>query len=83
MLVKSNAVDIIVIDSVRHWCHGPRSKANRRFAHGFAGALDEPGTPHSQSDDFADPDVHDLHQPDSPEDRRHVRQPETTPAVWR
>ena len=48
---------------------------DRRYARRPAGPAHEPGAAHPQPDHRQDQDLHDLHQPDSPEDRRHVRQP--------
>ncbi len=54
-------------------------RRNGRFARRPASPADEPG--HAQADrrDLQEQDLRDLHQPDSREDRRHVRQPGNDP----
>ena len=76
MLVKSNAVDIIVIDSVAALV--PRAEVEGEIGDSHVGLQ---ARLMSQALRILNPtiakhqDLHDLHQPDSPEDRRHVRQP--------
>ena len=84
MLVKSNAVDIIVIDSVAALVPQPEVEGrDRRYSRRLAGPPHEPGHAHLDADHFQEQDVHDVHQPDSPEDRRHVRQSrKRPPAAW-
>ena len=76
MLVKSNAVDIIVIDSVAALV--PQAEVEGEIGDSHVGLQ---ARLMSQALRILNPtiartqDVHDLHQPDPPEDRRHVRQP--------
>ena len=78
MLIKSNAVDIIVIDSVAALVPEERDSGERDRRHEGrpAGPADEPGAAHPEPDDQQEPDVPGVHQPDPPEDRRDVRRPE-------
>jgi len=73
-LVRSGALDVIVIDSVAALVPAPRSKARWGFADGTPGAAHVAG--HAQTDrrDQQIPHVGRLHQPDPHEDRRDVRQ---------
>ena len=76
MLVLSNAVDIIVIDSVaalvpRAEIEGEIGDSSRRPA----GPPDEPGPAQADRRGLAVEVRADLHQPDPREDRRDVRQP--------
>jgi recombination protein RecA len=76
MLVRSGAID----------CHrgrlgrgpgaqGRARRRNGRRAHGRAGPPDEPGAAQADRRGGQEPDVPHLHQPNSHEDRRDVRQP--------
>ncbi len=80
MLVKTNAVDVIVIDSVAALVpqEGTRRR-NRRLARRPAGPADEPVAPQAHRRHRQEQHVRDLHQPDPREDRRHVRQPRNDP----
>ena len=76
MLIKSNAVDIIVVDSVaalvpQKELDGEMGDSHRRRA----GPADEPGDAEADRGDRQEQDDRDLHQPDPGEDRRDVRQP--------
>ena len=76
MLVKSNAVDIIVIDSVAALV--PKNEAENEIGEpsmGQQARLMSQALRILNADHRQDADVHHLHQPDPPEDRRHVRQP--------
>ena len=76
MLISSNAVDIIVIDSVAALVpRGRGGRRDRRLARRPAGPAHEPGAAHAQPEDLQDAHEHDLHQPDPPEGRRLLRQP--------
>ena len=78
MLIKSNAVDIIVIDSVAALV--PKNEIQDSEIGdtkvGLQARLMSQALRILNPHDQQDPDVHDLHQPDPPEDRRDVRQPE-------
>ena len=70
MLVKSNAVDIIVIDSVAALV--PKNELNNEIGDAVVGVqarLMSQALRDAQPDDQQDADLHGLHQPDPPEDR--------------
>ena len=75
MLIKSNAVDLIVIDSVAALV--PRAEIEGEIGDAHVGIQ---ARLMSQALRILNPTIartqhlHDLHQPDSPEDRRDVRQ---------
>ena len=86
MLIKSNAVDLIVIDSVAALV--PKNEIQNNEIgdadDGHAGPAHEPGAAGAQPDAQQEPHVHDLHQPDPPEDRRACTATRTRPpAGWR
>ena len=69
-LVRSNAVDVIVIDSVAALT--PKAEiegGHGRLAHGTAGATHEPGAPKTHRDHFENKNDRHLHQSDATEDR--------------
>jgi recombination protein RecA len=76
MLVRSNAVDVIVVDSVAALV--PRAEIEGEMgdhARGSAGPSDEPGAAQNDRQHQERQLPGDLHQPDPHEDRRDVRQP--------
>ena len=77
MLVRSNAVDVIVIDSVAALTPQGRDRGrDGRRARRPAGAPHEPGAAQADRRRSRKSRTHGhLHQPDPHEDRRHVRQP--------
>ena len=79
MLIRSNAVDVVVIDSVAALVPRPRSRARWATARRPAGPADEPGAAQAHRRHQPQQDGADLHQPDPREDRRHVRQPGDDP----
>ena len=80
MLVLSNAVDIIVIDSVAALVPRAEIEGEIGDSHvGVAGAADEPGPAEADRRGVAVEVRADLHQPDPREDRRDVRQPRDDP----
>ena len=75
MLIKSNAVDVIVIDSVAALVPAEGAGGrDRRYARRPPGPADEPVAPQAHRRDLQEQDRGDLHQPDPREDRRDVRQ---------
>ncbi len=74
-LVRSGAIDILVIDSVAALVPRAEIEGEMGDSHGPAGPPDEPGA--AQAHRLHLQVAHDrhLHQPDPHEDRRHVRQP--------
>ena len=76
MLVRSGAVDVIVIDSVAALV--PRAELEGEMGDSPcrpAGPADEPGAAQAHRLDLQVQHAGDLHQPDPHEDRRDVRQP--------
>ncbi len=74
-LVRSGAIDVLVIDSVAAFDAARRTRRrNGRQPAGPASAPDEPGFAQADGLDQQIQDAGDLHQPDTHEDRRHVRQ---------
>ena len=75
MLIRSGAVDIIIIDSVAALV--PRAEiegGDGRFTYGAPGAADEPGVEKACRHHKQEQDLHDLHQPDQDENWGHVRE---------
>ena len=76
MLVRSSAVDVIVIDSVAALTPKCRNRRrDGRHAHGLAGPPDVAGAAQAHRQHQALEHHGHLHQPDPHEDRRDVRQP--------
>ena len=75
LLVRSNAVDVVVVDSVAALIPRPRSRARWATATGAAGQADEPGPPQAHRRDRQEQLHRDLHQPAPREDRGDVREP--------
>ncbi len=75
VLVRSGAMDVVVIDSVAALV--PRAEIEGRWGQPrrLAGSPDEPGAAQAHRRDQPLANVGDLHQPDPRKDRRHVRQP--------
>ena len=75
MLIKSNAVDVIVIDSVAALVPKQELQGEIGDAHvGLQARLMSQSMRKLTGRDFQEQDGGDLYQPDSREDRRHVRQ---------
>ena len=77
-LVRSGAIDVLVVDSVlRPWCRGPNWKARWAIPMpGLQARLMSQALRKLTVVDFSGRKCHGhLHQPDPHEDRRHVRQP--------
>ena len=75
MLARSNAVDVIVIDSVAALV--PKAELRRRnwrSIHGTAGANDVSGASKADGDSCQEQHLRNLHQPDPRKDRSGVRQ---------
>ena len=76
MLVRSGAVDIVVIDSVAALVPKAEIEGDMGDSHvGLQARLMSPGAPQAHGDGRALELPAHLHQPDPHEDRRHVRQP--------
>ncbi len=76
MLVRSGAVDVIVVDSVAALTPRAELEGEMGDAHvGLQGAPHEPGSAQADRHDRQVEHAGHLHQPDPYEDRRHVRQP--------
>jgi RecA/RadA recombinase len=79
MLVRSNAVDAVIVDSVAALVPAPSSRARWATARRPAGAADVAGAAQAHRHRLEVEDLPRLHQPDPREDRRHVRQARRPP----
>ena len=82
MLVRSGAVDVVVVDSVAALTRAPRSKATWATPVGLQARLMSQALRAHRQHQTVELHRH-LHQPDPHENRRHVRQPETTTGAMR
>ena len=73
MLVRSGAVDVLVVDSVAALTPKAEFDGEMGFPRWPAGTTAESGDAQAHGCDQADQLPGDFHQPDSHEDRRHVR----------
>ena len=74
-LIRSNAVDIVVVDSVAALVpQGRTRRRHGRAADGLAGAPDVAGAAQADRDRLEVENLPDFHQPDPRKDRRDVRQ---------
>ena len=79
-LIASGSIDVLVVDSVAALV--PKAELDGEMGdspHGPAGAADVAGAAQTDRHRFEIQNLPDFHQPDSREDRRHVRQSRKPP----
>jgi recombination protein RecA len=74
-LVRSGAIDVLVIDSVAALVPKAEIEGDMGDSHMAPGTLDVPGPAQVDRDYLQVQLLRDFHKPDPYEDRRHVRQP--------
>ena len=73
MLVRSNAVDVLVVDSVAALVPRAEIEGQMGFVRRSPRQIDVPGSPQTYWRDQPQPHLLHLHQPDPRKNRRHVR----------